>query len=91
MRRFDGLLRRIAKMEPAPTIPLFLGLESLSDAELDERIKHSIRRFEEKGILPDFLHQESSCDSCTGNGRVAWCYSWQEDELQICSPKATGP
>ena len=83
MKRLDRLLRRVAQLEPQPPC----GLEALTDAELDAKLKNLIQRLEERGAKPDFLHQEPSCDGCTGNKRAAWCYSWKGDELLICSPR----
>lgn len=89
--KFDSLKRRLQALEPAPAIPSFLGLETLSDAEIDARVKSLIRRLEirrcEQGeAMPDFLHKELTCEGCTGNNRAAWCYSRQGDDLQICPP-----
>jgi len=86
--KLDSLKRRLQALEPAPAPAShsFLGLESLSDADLDAKIENLIRRLEQRGITLDFLHQEMSCDSCTGNSRSAWCYSWHGDDLRICPP-----
>lgn len=88
--KFTSLYRRLTKLEPAPFFSP-CGLEKLTDAELDEKIKNLIQRLEQKEPVPDFLHKEQTCDGCTGNNRIAWCYSWQKDGgLQICSPKKAG-
>ncbi|MFZ2472765.1 MAG: hypothetical protein WAW52_12610 [Methanothrix sp.] len=87
--KLDGLKKRLAALEPAPS-PC-CGLEALNDAELDAKIKDLIQRAEQRGTVLDFLHKELTCDGCTGNNRIAWCYSWKENgELQICSPRAAG-
>lgn len=86
MRGFENLFRRIAAMERAPSIPPYCGLEGLTDAELDEKIKYLIQRIEERGIMLNCLHRASSCAECGGNFRASWCYSWIDGEPRICAP-----
>ena len=89
MRQFENILRRIASLEPAPSFTP-CGIEALTDEELDAKIKSLVQRAEQRGGL-DCLHKELTCEGCTGNNRISWCYSWKENsELQICSPKAAG-